>query len=202
MLPVKRFAVAKTRLALPADERERIAAAMASDTVAAALATPSVVRVVVVTDEPAAARALARLGAEVVPDQPDAGLNQALAHGIAHARGSGAGAVATLSADLPAITPDALAAALALVAPSGVVADRAGSGTTLLAAVSGEALVPEYGDGSLRRHVASGARDLSDLVDQRLRLDVDTVADLEAALRLGVGPATRAASRRPGPGET
>jgi 2-phospho-L-lactate/phosphoenolpyruvate guanylyltransferase len=67
-----------------------------------------------------------------------------------------------------------------------VVADRQGTGTTLLAASSREFLQPRYGAGSLGRHRAAGAVLLDLPVESGLRRDVDHVADL-----LGVtGPRT------------
>src|SRR5262249_58184478 len=75
-----------TRLASRAGpDRPALALAMAADTVAAALDCPQVGRVIVVTDDPQAARVLAGLGAVVVPDRPGRGLNEALRHGAAHA---------------------------------------------------------------------------------------------------------------------
>lgn len=167
--------------------------AMAADTVAAALAASSVAQVVVVSDDELAARRLSALGAVVVPDVPDAGLNLALAHGIATAREKAAGGpVATLSADLPALTGETLDAGLAVVRRLAVVADSDGAGTTLLAAAAGVDVSPAYGPGSFARHLSSGAEDITGQVAQRLRLDVDTLADLQAAIALGVGGRTAA----------
>ena len=56
---------------------------MAADTVAAALATPQVASVVVVTDDPAVGAELGGLGAVVIGDDPAAGLNPALVFGAA-----------------------------------------------------------------------------------------------------------------------
>jgi 2-phospho-L-lactate guanylyltransferase len=79
------------------------------------------------------------------------------------------------------------------VAGRGFVPDHDASGTTLLAASAGLALAPSYGVGSQASHAGSGAVELP--AGPGLRLDVDTPADLEAALRLGVGPATAAVVR-------
>ena len=55
VVPVKRLSVAKTRLTRVAGEqREALALAFAADTVAAALSSPSVRALLVVTDDPAA----------------------------------------------------------------------------------------------------------------------------------------------------
>ena len=195
VVPVKRLAIAKTRLSVTAELRAELAMAMALDTVRAALAAGQVGRVVAVTDEIAAGAALAELGAEIVADEPDAGLNAALTHGAAVASRSrgGDGPVAALAADLPALRGDELAGvlALALDARAAVVADAAGAGTTLLAAPSASALTPAFGPGSRRAHVETGAVDLTGRAGASVRRDVDTLSDLAAAADLGLGPACR-----------
>src|SRR5437764_4062636 len=117
IVPIKRLAIAKTRLAEERDVRADLALAMALDTVAAARAATAVERVVVVTDEPSAAEAMRRMGAEVVADAPDAGLNPALTHGaLSAAAGRGPVAVAALSSDLPALRASDLDGVLAAAA--------------------------------------------------------------------------------------
>ncbi len=196
VVPAKRLAVAKTRLrpltsTLPGPAHEELVLALLADTVAAAVACPVVGTVVVVTDDPAAAELVRGLGVRTVPDEPDRGLNPALEHG---ARAAGGAAVAALSSDLPALRPDELAAALtaAATAPRCFVADVHGTGTTLLTAV-GTALDPRFGAGSAQAHRDSGARALTGYWPGLLR-DVDTEADLRAALAVGVGPRTAAAA--------
>ena len=85
-----------------------LALAMAAgDTVLVAAACPAAGRaVLVVTDDPAAASTLSALGAGVVADEPDDGLNPALAHGAAAGRGSRPDCgTAALAADPPAPRP-------------------------------------------------------------------------------------------------
>lgn len=197
VVPAKRLALAKTRLTPlpagldgpPAAAHDRLVLALLADTVAAALASPAVAGVLVVTDDPAAAGAVTRLGARTVPDVPDRGLNPALAHGT---RATGAAAVAALSSDLPALRPEELTAALAAAegAARCFVPDTPGTGTTLLTAV-GTDLSPAFGTGSAQRHAAGGAVPLAGDWPG-LQRDVDTPGDLRAALALGVGPHTAA----------
>lgn len=194
-MPVKRLALAKSRLSSYGDTARRsLALAFAADVVAAAVQAAGVSSVLVVTDDAAASEVLVRLGAQVVADDPDAGLNPALEHGaeMLRRRLPDLG-VATLSADLPCLRPSELAAVLELVTPgsSGFVADHTGTGTTLLAAAGGAPLRPCYGPGSRAQHLASGAVEL--MGAPGLRHDVDTPADLEAAVALGTGPHTAAA---------
>jgi 2-phospho-L-lactate guanylyltransferase len=218
VMPVKVLGRAKSRLAvLAGPRRPELALALASDTVAAVLACPEVSRLLVVTSDALAAETLSELGACVVPDRPDAGLNGALAYGAAEAaRRWPGGGTAALTADLPALRPGELGAALTEAAlteaalagtalagavpgfPGGpgrgsaFMPDAAGVGTTLYAVVPGGDFAPRFEGASRARHAASGARELSlDNVDG-LRRDVDTPDDLRAAVALGAGTRTTA----------
>ncbi|MEU9335279.1 2-phospho-L-lactate guanylyltransferase [Streptomyces sp. NPDC048290] len=201
VIPLKPLARAKSRLADTASDtlRPSLALAFAQDTVAAALACPAVRDVAVVTDDALATRELSALGAGVLPDEPGRGLNAALEFGAAKVRTALPNTpVAALNADLPALRPTELARVLDAAAqfPRAFLPDAAGVGTTLLAAGPGMELRPAFGTDSRARHHASGARELVlDTVDS-VRQDVDTGADLRAALALGVGPWTAAAGAR------
>jgi 2-phospho-L-lactate/phosphoenolpyruvate guanylyltransferase len=200
VVPVKVLAHAKTRLAaLAGPDRPGLALAMAADTVAAALESPQVGRVIVVTDDPRAAEVLAGLGAVIVPDEPGRGLNQALRHGAALAGSrwprSGIGG---LAADLPALRPAELSSALRAAArwPQAFVPDSAGSGTTLYTARPGTAFRPRFGPRSAARHRAAGAVELAQAGLRGLRRDVDEPADLRGAGELGLGTRTAALAAR------
>ena len=198
VVPVKRLARAKTRLAAYGPAlRAELALAFAADVVAAALSSAPVVRVLVVTDDDDAAAALVELGADVTRDLPDAGLNPALEHGAGLLRTQVPGCgVATVSSDLPCLRADDLAQALGAVPPGtrAFVTDADRQGTTLLAAGAGAALLPAYGDRSRLRHLASGAAELPGT--PALRRDVDTPEDLRQARALGLGPRTAAVVAR------
>jgi 2-phospho-L-lactate guanylyltransferase len=195
VVPVKRLGLAKSRLSGPSDEeRAELALAFALDVVSAALEVPAVRRVLVVTSDPVAAAACARNGAGVVADR-GAGLNAALLAGAGAARTERPGdGVLALTADLPAARTEDLAAVLAGAGRPCCVHDAEGTGTTLLAAPAGHALRPRFGTGSAARHRAAGAPAVPAAAG--LRRDVDTVHDLDAALRLGVGPRTSAVALR------
>ncbi|GAA3390425.1 2-phospho-L-lactate guanylyltransferase [Streptomyces roseoviridis] len=197
VVPLKPLARAKSRLgpAVGGPLRGRLALAFAEDTVAAALASPGVRDVAVITDDPAAGAALAALGARIVPDLPGAGLNAALAHGARAVRAvRPAARVAALNADLPALRPAELARVLAAAGQFGraFLADAAGIGTTFLSAGPGVELEPAFGGASRRRHLSSGAVEIRLTGVDSVRRDVDTGEDLAAAVALGVGPRTAA----------
>jgi 2-phospho-L-lactate guanylyltransferase len=197
VVPAKRLAVAKTRLrplteTLGDPAHDDLVLALLADTVAAALACPSVAEVLVVTDDPAAADVVRPLGARTLADEPDRGLNPALEHGARHAAGP---AVAALSSDLPALRPAELADALqaAAAAPRCFVPDAHGTGTTLLTA-SGTTLLPRFGTDSAGAHREGGAVPLTGDWPGLVR-DVDTPDDLWDALALGTGPRTASFAR-------
>ncbi|MGA5324209.1 2-phospho-L-lactate guanylyltransferase [Streptomyces seoulensis] len=199
VIPLKPLARAKSRLAdaIAEGARPGLVLAFAQDTVAAVLECPGVADVAVVTDDPVAGRALAALGARIVPDEPAGGLNAALAHGASAVRAARpAAAVAALNADLPALRPAELARVLTAAAefPRAFLADAAALGTTLLSATPGQELAPAFGGASRARHRASGAAELAPGSVESVRRDVDTGEDLRVALELGVGPYTAAAS--------
>jgi len=188
VIPVKRLPEAKSRLApLPAEQRGALALAFAADVLTAALAVPQVHAVYVVTDDPRVSRQLSIMGGLLVPD-PGTGLNGAYAAGLARALADAPEhRVLAMNADLPALRTAELGAFLDAVGPGRtVVPDVQGTGSTMLAADPRGGLGPLFGTDSRRRHEDSGAVSRTD-VGPSLRQDVDTAADLSAALRLGVG---------------
>ncbi|MPZ60117.1 MAG: 2-phospho-L-lactate guanylyltransferase [Propionibacteriales bacterium] len=197
VVPVKHSSVAKSRLAnLSARARAVLARAFPLDCVAAGLSSSAVAHVLVVTDDATVAATVRDLGASVVADEPDSGLNPALIHGCTHAREHwGDTPVAALSGDLPSLRAAELTGALsmAVVHKRAFVSDAAGTGTTMLTAGRGVELEPQFGTGSADAHRSSGAIELdaSELVT--VRRDVDTEMDLRDALGLGVGGHTRRA---------
>ncbi|MDJ0350288.1 2-phospho-L-lactate guanylyltransferase [Cryobacterium sp. PH29-G1] len=207
VVPVKGSARAKSRLGeLPEDfpARQQLAQAFALDTVAALLAASPVEGVLVVTADPATGTALAALGAQIVPEPPAAlpglsgrsdSLNLAISAGIrvANVRYPHSN-VAVFTGDLPALTVGDVESALSAAAACdlAMVADEEGTGTTVLLARAGLPLLPRFGLGSRAAHEAAGHIPLDLPTHSLIRRDVDTVDDLAAVLRRGVGPHTSA----------
>lgn len=196
VVPVKVLAEGKSRLAgLAGPSRPALALAVAADTVRAVLACPDVGEVTVVTDDPVAAAEFEQLGAQVIGDDPAAGLNPALVHGARLvSRRRPRAAIGALSGDLPALKPAELGRALRAAArwPEAIVPDASGTGTTLYTTRPGIPFRPRFGPGSRRRHVQAGAHELARRDMPGLRRDVDTPADLSEAAALGLGPRTMA----------
>ncbi len=195
IIAVKRLAAAKTRLApvFSARTREKVVLAMLVDTLTAATRVAAVGSVAVVTPDEDAAAAAARLGAGVLVDPTPEGHSDPLNNAIAAAERAVAGSfpnIVVLQGDLPALQPQELAEAIAAARQHrrSFVADRLATGTAALCAF-GSALDPHFGPDSAARHRRSGAIELTGAWPG-LRCDVDTPADLTAARRLGIGPAT------------
>lgn len=200
VVPVKRLVAAKSRLQGVAPDgagHRQLALALTRDTLAATRAATMVRAVLVVTADRVVAAALGEAGPDGAGfetiDDPLAGLNAAYDRGadVLRARDPTA-AVGALQADLPALDPHELDAAIrAALAVGGraFCADAEGTGTTLLVAGPGVPLEPRFGGGSAARHRASGAQPLAGHWPG-LRRDVDTARDLATAGQLGLGPHT------------
>ena len=194
LVPVKPPAFAKSRLRdLGDDARRDLAAAFAVDTVTAAAACPLVDRVLVVTDDHELARGLADVGVDVIPDGTSDDLNGSLVQAAAElARRRPLLRPVALCADLPALRTEELTRVLAEAAShrAAFVADADGVGTTALTAGHAEDFQPCFGRGSRAAHLAAGADEITLDDIASVRRDVDTPADLAAALDLGVGVRT------------
>jgi 2-phospho-L-lactate guanylyltransferase len=203
VLPVKRFADAKQRLApgMGGTHRAELAAAMLEDVLEAIGAARSVERTIVVTSEPRAIELATTSGAEVLPDPDEGGHSGAALAGIARALELGAGCVVLLPIDCPLLAARELERLLTGMPERyvAIVPDRHGTGTNALALSPPDAIEPSFGEGSCARHVAAareagvpfGVEELSSLA-----LDLDTPADIVAltmALERDRGRAKRTA---------
>ncbi len=206
VLPVKRWAYAKSRLTTDAHLRAEFARAFALDVLATARSTPGVAAVVLVTREPTLASRLALvrtppeggpadLAEVVVVDDPGEHLDESVLYGAAQAarRWPGLG-TAVVTSDLPVLRPGHLEAVLAAatVHVRAAVADTEGTGTTVLTATAGHDIRPAFGAGSFARHRRLGAADITANAAPAVRRDVDIAAHLATARRLGVGVHTQA----------
>jgi 2-phospho-L-lactate guanylyltransferase len=187
IVPVKRFPVAKRRLATGMSEERRAALVEATlwDTLAALGGARSIERTIVVTGEPRATDIASALGALVLPEANDLGHSEAALEGIAWAEESGTPCVVLLPGDCPLLDPRELERLLTGLPERyvAIVPDRHGTGTNALALAPPDAIQPAFGEGSCARHVDAareagvpfGVEELSSLA-----LDLDTPADVVA----------------------
>lgn len=162
LVPVKDPARGKSRLAplLDADSRYALNLFLARQTLEVCSEFFGARRTLVVTTSAAVAALARALGAGVIPEAGDDGLNGALAAAAHGAIDAGADAVAVVPVDLALISHAALWDATAAM-PDGpgclLVPDRRGSGTNLLVLSPARSDLFAFGDGSLQRHAALAA---------------------------------------------
>lgn len=196
VVPVKGGPAAKSRLRRQIDD-EALVSSIVHDTLDVVAQVVGSDRVLVVTgdvEESAHARAA---GFTVVSDPGD-GLNPACIAGVVSARERGAGAVAILLGDHPALTEDELRTALDTGShhASFFVPDVEGSGTALVGTTAAGLPDLAFGPDSAAQHAALG-HDRLDLDLPGLRHDVDDQESLRhAAAHLTLGPRTRDALER------
>ena len=189
VVPLRGLEAAKSRLGgqLDAEERLDLVTGLLERTIAAAIATPGVDHVLLVSPDLAALELGRELGAETLRDHGQ-GLNEALEAARDHALAAGAAALLVLPGDLPQVSPAAIAE---LIAAAGrvrrrgrsvviLVPDRHGAGTNALLLSPPGAIPFAFGRGSRARHLAAAAAAgaISTEVEGPLTLDVDTPDDL------------------------
>ena len=182
-VPVRAFEGAKSRLGavLDAEERHDLVEALLRRTIAAALATPGVVEVIVVSPDPEALGVAEAAGARPLP-QRSRGLNPALQEARAAATGE---RLLILPGDLPTLTADELAQVLAAGDAAGspsvvLVPDRHRRGTNALLLDPPDAIDPAFGGDSRAGHawLAESADIRFAELSGVLELDLDTPEDL------------------------
>lgn len=186
-MPVKGLEDAKSRLSV-GPRRADWALAFAGDTVRAALDSPGIRDVIVITDDE---RVRTELGASGLAIHYAADGGGGLNGCLARTADACAGPVVMMLGDLPSLTGSAVQAFLDFAEhnPVSFVADAHGTGTTMLA--EHPRITPRFGERSRAAHAAAGYAEFAG-APGRLRRDVDDDIDLWDAVRLGVGPATAA----------
>jgi len=185
--PLKPAAIGKSRLLVPGVDHRHLARAIALDTIDAASACPRVVEIAVVTAEPL--DGLPDVARSVREAHPT-GITDAVAQGERTLRRDTHHAV--LLGDLPGLDPADLTHALdeAVLVDRGAVADADGTGTTLVTARQGLALITRFGHDSFARHLDAGLVALRVRRNSSLTQDVDIIDHLARAC----GPSTTEAT--------
>lgn len=180
VVPARDFRTAKSRLApvLGPVARAALARELLAHVLATARRAAEPLRVVVATDTPEVAAFAAAAGASALLDPPGGTLTTVVRAALDRLATDAPRVVCM--ADLPWLTPDDLAAALAL-AHAGRVAlapDHAGVATNLLALPAGRALRTAFGlPGSLARHLAAVPEGAALVQTPGLARDLDTPED-------------------------
>ena len=191
ILPIKRFAHAKTRVVetIGPPGRAAVLRAMLADVLVALDRSREVERVILVTGEGRAEKIAmerakrSKTPLEVLQEPTDHGHSEAATLGIVRAKALGSTCTALLPGDCPLLEPAELDSALSSFAEGtvGVASDHHGTGTNGLFLSPADAIGPAFGPGSCERHLdrARRAGYEAQLLDiPSLALDLDTPDDL------------------------
>ena len=188
ILPVKRFEAAKQRLgeALGAGSRAALASAMFSDVLGALEQSRMLEAIVVVSGEQAVQDIVAGRDVILIEDTTEKGQSNAARDGLARVAALGLDRAALVPSDCPLLEPSELEELFVRAAGGAdvvIVPDRHGTGTNALVVDPSGPFEPQFGPGSLQRHVEQAQRrGLACAVERppSLTIDVDTGDDLIA----------------------
>lgn len=201
ILPVKRFAAAKSRLSplLERTQRAELAQAMYEDVLDALLSCHrELAGTIVVTSDEWAAHIALRRGAAVFPDGSDDGTNAAVRQAIRDPRWPGNAGAIVVPSDIPHLTRTAIAQATATLSASDTITVAAAArdgGTNLLGGRPAGAIPLSFGPSSFERHcraVVEAGLTLRVLELPELSLDIDRPEDIGAFLSLKTRTRTHA----------
>lgn len=191
VVPIRSFATAKSRLRddLPAEIVEELARELAERVLGELSACSAVCRVLVVSDVDLSEELGSdddtedRFGTgriEFLVQTPGGGLHEAVTEATTLVRGSDtASPILVLHADLPYVETaeiEALITDLERLEEDAFLADRAGTGTTLVALSPGSLRQTAFGAGSAELHRRLGFTEVLRAPGSGLRNDLDTVA--------------------------
>jgi 2-phospho-L-lactate guanylyltransferase len=186
IVPVKRLAAAKSRLApvLTLRQRRELVCALLAHSLIQLKGIKGLRGKIVVGRDRAVQRIAVNHGALFVPEGAHDGLNRALARAVKAAVRRGADAVLIIPADLPLLKKEDIVSALKRTGKPPllrIAPDRTGSGTNLLLVAPPGLIRFAFGDRSYPRHVAAarraGAR-VSEVRRISLAEDLDCPEDL------------------------
>jgi 2-phospho-L-lactate guanylyltransferase len=199
VVPFKRFTRAKRRLRSHYSDAqvEALGRAMLADVLGALVASPSLERVLVLTDDPEVARAAREVGADARLRVPDPGLNPAIELASAELRAEGFDAVLAVLGDLPLLRPaDVEAVAEAGRASEVVIVPSSDGGTAMLLRRPPDRIPARFGVRSAEAHERA-AREAGiepgavDSIGEATRIDLDTPEDAARLLATDVPCRTR-----------
>ncbi|MFL6214574.1 MAG: 2-phospho-L-lactate guanylyltransferase [Blastocatellia bacterium] len=195
LIPVKDPANAKTRLAslLSPDERRRLAWAMFEDVSRAVANATKMSSVYLVSSYAPAIAYVERLGWETLREQAQASESASIDWASRVLAERGVQSVLRLPADLPLVRAEDVDALLATEtsAPAAIlVPSREGTGTNAILRTPPSLFPSRFGPNSLALHRAEAARvgvECRIIENERIALDIDEPADLQALIERGRG---------------
>ena len=197
VIPVKRFELAKQRLAqsLPAATRAALAEAMLEDVLAALAAVPELQGRLIISQEPRVRALAARHDCTVLDEASDSDLCHALEQAALFLERQGVEGILIVPGDVPLLQATTVSALLRTHERVTVVPDRDGIGTNCLIVSPPRAISFKFGIDSARAHQqAALERGFTAVVCElpELALDIDNADDLRELQQGGAATRTQA----------
>lgn len=191
LLPIKDLRNAKQRLAgvLTPDERFGLARAMLADTIRAVRGVKRAEKIFVITNYEPAMEAAAKYGWEVLREECQISESASVDYASLLCADGGVTALLRLPLDLPLVRPGDIDDLLATecAAPAAVmVPSRDGTGTNAILRTPPALFPSHFGPGSFTKHRREAEQAGAKIIvrrNDRLEMDVDDEADLQALLR-------------------
>lgn len=191
LIPVKAFALGKSRLASTLNSSARLAlnAVFLRRSLTGAAAFPGLSRTLVVTDCEDVRTAASRAGAFAIVQRAAAGLDAAVGEGLLELQRLGARRAIVLMGDVPMVRGSDLAALTETMRDREVLVcpNRDGEGTNAVAMLAAAPIPLAFGGASLARlriHIKRAGYTARQVDNSRIALDVDTPEDLLRWLRV------------------
>ncbi len=197
VIPVKRFELAKQRLAqaLPPAIRAALAEAMLEDVLAALAAVPELQGRLIISQEPRVLALAARHDCKVLDEASDSDLCHALEQAALFLEREGVEGILIVPGDVPLLQASTVSALLRAHDCVTVVPDRDGIGTNCLIVSPPRAITFKFGIDSARAHQqAALERGFTAVVRElpEIALDIDSADDLRELQQRGAATRTQA----------
>ena len=188
IIPVKTFSHAKSRLDLPASQKEELCKIMLEEILHTVSTSPRINEIIVVTREEEAVRIGKKFGATILEDQREDGVNGAVAIADRHLLEKGFDASIVLPQDIPCIKVQDIDFMMNHMAPPNfaiVVPSRRFDGTNALVRMPVDLMETHYDEGSYKIHLSTAKKHTPNaalVFVRRIMIDVDNIEDLNYLL--------------------
>jgi len=194
IIPVKTFSRAKSRLDLPEKVKRSLCEMMLGELLGTLSLSPLVEQTIVVTGDPTAVKIADGFKAVVIPDEEEAGVNEAVSLADDYVKKSGIGATVVLPQDVPFTKTQDVDFLLRIQIPPSfvtIVPSRRFDGTNALVRMPPDIMGTSYDQDSYRSHThiaKKHTRNSSVLFVRRIMMDIDDMDDLKYALEQNEKP--------------
>ena len=194
IIPVKTFSNAKTRLELPAIKKEKLCEIMLDEILFTISISPHIEKIIVVTKEPNAIKIAKKFDAEIILDEKEESVNNAVALADSFLLENNFDASIVFPQDIPYIKTQDIDFILKYKAPPNfaiVVPSRRFDGTNALVRMPVNLMKTHYDEDSYKIHMNTAKEhtlNVALIFVKRIMLDIDNSEDLGFLLKQNEKP--------------